>query len=73
VVKSTVDNSQNSGSGSVTAVRQDATNSASADTVPASSASLAASSATTAAPLGSEDATEEMDEGQCCSPCWHPS
>jgi len=64
MVKSTVDNAESSGSGSVMAVGQHAGNSASTDTVTASASSLAAAAAAALAALGTEDA--EMDEGRFC-------
>jgi len=66
IVKTTTNNADNSGSASMTAVRRDARTSAPADN--AAQDSLSSSSTAAAAAmetLETEDATVEMDEGQC--------
>jgi len=60
VAKNTVYKSDNGGSGSMMAVRPDAINSQSVDTVQASAASAAAAAVEA---MGTDDATAEMDEG----------
>ena len=62
LVKSTVDKSGNSDSGSMMEAGGDISNSQSVDTIPASSSSSSAAAAA-ATKTGAEDAMMEMDEG----------